>query len=413
MERNNDEKKLLEKLSKGPTSSPGFSKKLESRIEEKIGKENRMRRSWIFLAGRVAVLVVILIFSFNFKLVGDNWNPSPAPEPDNAEPAATGVVEIAEPAPLRDALLLGLRKDERFEKGTSSTYRTLLVAPVAGSLEVAARGSGILLPYKQEFWKIETATRNTEDGRGIMRYLTAYPAEQKESAGPGTGRNRPLPVHDGPLVRSEALTFVGNKYVSVQTTDYTAQEAGSYRVNTVLQLRPADPEQTPELRPNSPTPFVSLSGLLGVKDPVSDVNWAIVRAKGKWIAMAQNGSGGPASSIPYRYAEVPVRLSETVVSHDKLAVPWEDVERLQPGAKDAVSSPDRDLLAVVTDNEIRFYKLRPSPGSDGPERFQPLPEPLLTVPLRKGETLIMAQWATGIYVPQWIDKTRKYLDGND
>jgi len=73
---------------------------------------------------------------------------------------------------------------------------------------------------------------------------------------------------------------------------------------------------------------------------------------------------------------------------------------LQPDAKDLLSSPLEDMNIVLTDRELVVH---PAAAADRPTTS------LLTVPLKPGEKLVSAQWATGSYVPAWVEKSQKYL----
>jgi hypothetical protein len=94
-------------------------------------------------------------------------------------------------------------------------------------------------------------------------------------------------------------------------------------------------------------------------------------------------------------------LSSGLVNHDTLDRTWEEVQQLQPEAVDAVASPTKDMLAVLTPDTIEIY---PSAA----EEIKPA-QPLLRFGKANGETLVMAQWATAKYAEKWISAGQKEL----
>ena len=125
--------------------------------------------------------------------------------------------------------------------------------------------------------------------------------------------------------------------------------------------------------------------------------WGIIRMPTRWVPLVEFETD---NGTLLRYTlEHPV-LPDSVVSHDTLAISWENVLRAFPDAQDAFTSPTEDLLAVVTDGTLSVYPL--SEGEIGDQ-------PLLELDLAPNEQVVMAQWATDNYVPIWIEKANEYL----
>ena len=60
-------------------------------------------------------------------------------------------------------------------------------------------------------------------------------------------------------------------------------------------------------------------------------------------------------------------------------------------ALDAYTSPAEDILIVVTGNFIMVYPIEEADSRKTNQK----------IGIRKGETVIMAEWATGDYVSRW------------
>jgi hypothetical protein len=59
---------------------------------------------------------------------------------------------------------------------------------------------------------------------------------------------------------------------------------------------------------------------------------------------------------------------------------------------DAFTSPNKDIAIIVTKNKLYIY------GISG-DQLDSLP--LGEIEMKEGETVIMAEWATGFYVDDW------------
>ncbi len=422
---------LKKELARGPFSQNGFNDSLRKRIEERIDNHvavRRPRRWSVWSAGVSAVLASALVFLF----VTDS-RPLPLVQQEAVEkPETLQQPSAADPTPhgpdweatVRSALLIGLRSDgpAAEDPQAPSTYRTVLIAPDRNRLQKTAEGEGILMPYKLDFWKI--GNERTANGSQETHMLTAHLASAKPKTGSPANRGNPAQT----VVRSEKLMFAGNRYIAVAQTaaansgqaesplkqEYVwvkelEQIASVRRQTPALQLEPHVTLQSvfasaavPVLKELKPAPPPAGSGHAEPAADLSGKSWTISRKQGKWTAQiasydepSTDAAGGPS----YRLREVPLALPQAVVSHDELAVPWRDIVRMQPGAVDAFSSPNRDMVAVVTEQNIIIY----------PYADQWIPIPLMTLPLQPKESVVMIQWATGSYVELWKRQVKAYL----
>ena len=102
------------------------------------------------------------------------------------------------------------------------------------------------------------------------------------------------------------------------------------------------------------------------------------------------GNGSSARSIN-RYIEQDIEVPREIAASNELCIKWEGILKKMPSAKDAVSSPNKDLLIVLTTSELLVFTY--------PERG--LSQPALKIPVGNDEKIILTQWATGDYVKKW------------
>ncbi|MFC0213927.1 hypothetical protein ACFFK0_15960 [Paenibacillus chartarius] len=393
-------------LQKGPYPHRGFNDELQKRIEESIERKSRWKRL------RLSAAFTTFAAVGAFLLIMD-WNGWPQPQAQTELSVTTAAASpAADPAPAeagnsvsdtqmqyQSGLLIGLRADFKRKSAKlnsdqlpDSSYRTLFIAPVNGNLEVAAEGKGILLPYGQMFWKIDAVSSSS--GGNIYNTVIAHPA------------NKPVLVpelqpSDGQRVQhTEKLLFVGNKYVSLEQTE--TAKSGNKKLQTsriwVKELQQVNGQLTAATADPSKRNYVPFADLFGGSSTDSS-QWAILRRPGSWVPnIADSVFNGDNESYMLRPVSMP--LPDAVVSHDQLCCAWADIVRVQPSAVDALSSPKKDFLAVVTPTNLFFYETRGGKLGTTPKA---------TVNLIENETVIMAQWSTGNYVEEWIKASRTYL----
>lgn len=448
MNRNNED--WEKDLSPPPLQGRGFDDKLRRRIEEQLDRKEARRRRWLWpaagLSGALALSALVFLFG---PFHGDESQEAKSGVLSAALGSATGeqsrLPKETKPAAAESAVktgvLIGLRQDYvapvksgAFAGSPASTYRTLMLAPVNGQVSVAAEGSGILVPYGQKFWKIDAVTHTT--GTDAISYLSVHPAEKPAESASFTDHA------DERLQYEEKLLFAGNQYVSVAEDEDLQGGAGLEKDNRVW-VRKLNQMTDPAL-PGSSTALLQTPSHVTVEDifgegarkvlsdmqfssfrredglpvfpggeagspngssPLSGDNWAIVRQPGRWSAKIMDPAvdSQGINLGTYGLQDYPEALPETVTSHDKVTSTWGQVKTMQAGATDLLSSPLEDLLIVFTDKEMVLFS---SGGAAGGSK------PLLHIELEPGEHLVSAQWATGSYVAEWVEKSRKYLQGN-
>lgn len=443
MSRNNSD--WEKELGDRPKSGKGFSDDLRRRIEDQVEQRERRRRRWLWpaagLCGAAGVCALYLLGGFSL-LPGQGVQAGLASDLSSSAvhstPEATASqARLLEEITVKSGLLIGLRQDAGTDTsaneaaGSPSSYRTLMLAQVDGQLQVAAQGNGVLVPYGQKFWKIESKDVATDSDE--LHYLVAYPADRKTDA---------RQIFDNPeesIVLREKLLYAGNQYVSVEENEIWRDgslpaEESKVWVRKLTQLSDA---AVPRSASADGLGHVTLQEIYGegaqqiltklaytrsnvpgpgfgnpVEDPLiqesgtwtysTGDNWAIVRKPGKWTAQVAEGYYEPESRvIGFKLYPYPVRLPELVTSHDKLSkASWIRDAQLQEQRKDLLVSPLEDLAVVITDQKLALY----IPDSSAIES-----KLALEVPLAPGEALVSAQWATGSYVSDWVTKARKYL----
>lgn len=415
---------LKQNLAGGPLTRNGFSDALKKRIGERLDEQSGTTKKWVpWLSGISAAFLAAAVFLSVDWQTGPGQNPAqPQHERSSMQTSLSSLFSSSDHKEVlvHSAVLIGLRTDHP-QTGSApeySTYRTLLLADDQGELQKIAEGNGILMPYKTDFMKIvpESRMNANEESRVLSASLAADASRLKSPD--------MKPVQ--PLKLSEKLLFAGNRYLSVAQTvrQNTQGKDTQYEYVWVKELQDIIGNKPLGSSPSVQDSHVSMQELYGntVQDrlralssrlqlsagspdaPQVDENgesWAIVRERGQWVPqLATYTSRGSSNAFGYQLQDVPLILPDSVVTYDRLSADWNDIRRIRPDAKDAFSSPNNELVGVVSSSEITVYPFDGKLGS----------KPLLTLSLAPSESVVMIQWAIDEpFVEMWKEKGKKLL----
>lgn len=379
-----DDKELREQLARGPLAGKGFDEALRRRIHEEIDNPRRRTRRlwapWARLGGAFAVVFAVLAGAWIW-LAQSNGVSNELMQGElmkDASPAASAETATTTEPP-RSVMLIGLREDDA-PSGLTSTYRSVLVAPEDGELRVNASLSGIYMPYKMKFYRIDAVGYSL--GKGTQT-IASVPA----------GEAFPASISTDPAYRTnEKLLFAGNKFVSLMQTKTKADTGESTSRIWVKDIEQLSPTLRKSTAKSADEPHYELNQLVLMSSTIAN-EWTIARQAGHWVGIVP-GTAESADQLLTSIAETPAigpQLPTEVVSYDKLWLSWDEIRAREPAAIDAYTSPTEDLLAVQTLDAIRIFAYRMKESDMKP----------LTIPLKDNESIVMVQWAQDGYVDDW------------
>jgi hypothetical protein len=386
-----DDKELFEQLARGPLARNGFDESLRRKINERLeNPKRRTNRVWFLRWNRASMALLLMVVVAvglwdwrNFDISGSKNQKSAIDKASmQTEPASDLGKGNLMP---HSAVVIGLRED--IQGSPNSTYRTILVAPQENELTVIGSGPGIWMPYKTKFWKIDAVPDSL--GKGLQS-LEASPVDRKTRDA--------IPVEKlSPVRRTEKLLYAGHIYVSVlQTTNVNQEGVAVDQSQTwVSEVANLDPSVRMKSVNALEEGHLSLAKALGTAQPETNIDqWAIARDSAAWVAKKPaNASIVASASVIGDWPTVSAQLSKDVVRDNPLALSWEDIKSLVPTATDAFTSPDKDVVAIVSPGSIELYPYRLAKADMKP----------LNVSIRSNESVVMVQWATEQkYVENWI-----------
>ncbi|MGI6588257.1 MAG: hypothetical protein ACOX2N_05700 [Peptococcia bacterium] len=401
---------------------------------------NFLQVSIIKRAKKQFLLVVLLLLSFMLLISGCTW------QDDVAGNKAKSTIN-SKPS----GLLLGIKSkyaddDYYHPHKYKPQYKTLYITNDKGNVSLITQGSGILVPRDDEFWLVnveverQTNTYKEISYESYLEYISV-----KKANGEPVKENNQVKYEPGELVKkyydpivhypgmefSEnkfvELTFVGSDYIS-QKAAYNGYLGGAhgYATNSLDTMEIS--------KANESSGFIGISELFGKKAQTElfsqgkvyyenhqnkgldsevrhETDWGLFRQNGKWVVKGFLGFDCQANRGSYAIFDTNIIPPKEIVSHDVLKPEWEVIKTHIPEAKDVFSSPEEDMLVVLTPEELRVYT---DFGEDyiGEATYVINLGDIFDLEEEKEIDVIMVQWATGDYVAKWANEVNESLQGN-
>lgn len=314
---------------------------------------------------------------------------------------------------LRSGILIGLKsldldnKEDNIEKWN---YRTILIRGYNKEIVGLYEMEDILLPRKTGFWKVGV-NREKVDGK-INDYIVAYPQKKTADLKKEEVKKEEGQEGENKLERENTLKnilYIGNDYISLEKVHYLNKG------ERLLELYPID-----YLNKGMPMKISDISGQIGeeaflegankelqlkdgkYKDSSIDLHpneesFGLFRRNGYWIF---KGRLNFIEDTKYSYKNFNIKAipPKEVVHYDELSIPWNAIKAKVPEAVDAFTSPNEDIIIILTYNNILVYLIDEGDIADIPSA---------KIKLKSAEKIIMAEWAIGRYPLLWEEEFLK------
>lgn len=333
-------------------------------------------------------------------------------------------------------VLIGLKSRSCSEK-EGFNYRTIWIFKENQKLDYKIINNKILVPYINIFYAIqnddfyfEKIKDDSEEGSvfsedAIYQYridsnlIQSFPYDRNIL--PSTYSLNDFFIDSNTSYNSnlEELVYVGNNYAIIKTISFYSYKDrsinGSYEYNMYTipnlntKLNKGSKLSSIFKSNNIETSFNKYndeyykileedkSGLATVFDYADVNNLYLKRFMGKWnLALPISRNYNLSNSKKYYEEEIDsvflnIDLPKSVSNYDELMLNPQILSNNIDGFKDVVSSPNKNLLVVLTDDNILIFS--------NPQDNLSVPD--LKIQLKENESLISNQWATGKFVKRW------------
>lgn len=289
----------------------------------------------------------------------------------------TGVLEASE-ARGDVGLILGIKSLDDTGERLVFNYRTEYIK-INSSEEVEKfEAENILLPRKNGFYKVKVEPRDLFNDNIFIEYLDK----------------------DLEMTRTETnyiknILYIGNDYMSVE--NIAANKYKNLRVYPIDYLSDEIYRKLEDILDEKSMERVKLdmenSKDKSIREDFKTENFGLRRKNGYWTLFGRvNYNDGDKSS--YKDFDIRAVTPKSLVNYDELPILWNAIESEIPSIIDGFISPKKDFIVVRTKETIEIYPIYKGKISN---------EKLYSTTIGSGEEIIMAEWATNIYVNMWED----------
>lgn len=320
-----------------------------------------------------------------------------------------------EDSQTQSGLLLAVREPSGKVNGSDEyKYVTYWIAFVDDAIRPVLYADDIYLPRMDGFWKLKMEKRPLDFGYEDIIVAWRVPKRDSELI-PKFFNDASVPVE---TTLKRTIQYVGNDYICVENTIAENQGGGSEKVyKKTLRTLPVD--NLDKIDGIKISDLVGANAAIAVEDAVKETlrnlggrkieieniseqeqNFSLYRKTGHWFFKGRLNyvMDGQNSYTDFNINAIP---PSDMVAYDTLHIPWTYVKDTIPEASDIYTSPNNDIAVVLTGDEILVYEI----GSENT-----LSNILTSMPLSRGSSVIMAEWATGDYVMNW---EKSFIKNND
>lgn len=303
---------------------------------------------------------------------------------------------------LKSGVFLGLRTTGD-ANNIGSSYRTLWIASVNKAIRPVYEMKQLLVPRKTGFWEVDYWSQKA----AATLKGTLYAHSLIED-------NSDLNKNYNNLLEEEGrrdILFVGNDYIG---TEYKYLDPESLKETAKYQVLPIDnlkysmgvnisdvvgEDGLNALIHSSQSYVMSLdkSKAEQLQKYATGENFSLTRRNGQWVVTGRLDYVAPVNGKTFEDFDIYLLPPQKLVNYDELKLPWNYIKVKIPDAVDVYTSPNKDMAIIITRSTIEIYTIENEKLSE---------KPVQTITLQKGETAVMAEWASGSYVDKWEEVIR-------
>lgn len=303
---------------------------------------------------------------------------------------------------LNSGLLLGIKTEYEDEDTDLKQwdYDTIWIRASNRQISSVYKIEGLLLPRKRGFWYVDSNRQRLNKNTRDIIIANQNKKPEEEYMNP---RISPIEEFLSKSTTAEYLSllkqilYIGNDYVSVEEINPLTNRK-NLRVYPIDYLEEENPTLLSDLV-NLDEFYKSTNVNLKLEDGdmLEERSFGMDRKNGHWILKARLNYIENKDEL-YKDFNINIIPPKEIVQYDELLVSWSLIKSRFPQAIDAFTSPNEDVILIVTRNAIDIY-----PIVDG----DILAGKLANIELDSNQKIIMTEWSRGKYVSLWEDEVLK------
>lgn len=321
----------------------------------------------------------------------------------NIEKSIMRISNVEDIDTLRSGVLLGIKSHlyDEINEVDKWEYKTIWIRTNNRSIASVYEMDGLLVPRKKGFWFVDVNREEAEES--INDKITSVQKGKfneeliNESAlfFISSSLNPKARVLYPSILKS--ILYIGNDYVSTEEVDLSNNKK-------TLQVYPID--YLEEEKAIKITDIIGEGGLRIFMESAQSIiktnsnillneeSFGLARRNGYWIMKGRINYQSNEEEL-YRDYNIKTIPPKELVNYDELSIPWNVIKSKVPEAIDAFSSPNEDIIIIVTRNNLLIYSITNHELSQ---------KELGRIKIDSSESIVMAEWAIGRYSMLWEEE---------
>ena len=301
-------------------------------------------------------------------------------------------------------VMIGLKKPRMLNEDGSYTqdeYRTIWISYKNDYINAIYEKENIIFPRINGIWSIKF--KYDEIDNKHFDYFEISTLEGKIVSNSEYNKE---------VITYKSINFIGNDYIALESYrgDNFINEYHDYKIIpvdninsndglTIEQLFNKDIKELYDADFKKAYENITDEDKEDYKNTVDYTNITMDRHDGKWIlkgkitSVKENEDGKDFSTS--------IAPNTKLINFNSLLVPWKILKGEVPFLSDAYTSPNGEIAIVKYKNYLTVYRIE-----DGHLQGSPL----INIPMKENEEIIMAEWCTSGYVDEW---QKAFNDGSE
>lgn len=292
-------------------------------------------------------------------------------------------------------VMIGLKKPRVLDENgnyTEDEYRTVWISYKDNNVNAVYEKENIIFPRMNGIWSINA--KYNEANNKHFDYFEVTTLEGKLASNSEYSKE---------ISSYKSINFIGNDYIALESYngENFINEYSDYKIVPVDNINSDEGLSIDQIF-NKDIKELFNSDFKNAYENITDedknnyensvdyTNITMARNEGKWIlkgkirATEENKAG--------KDFNVAIEPNKKLINFNSLLVPWKILKGEVPFLSDAYTSPNGEIAIVKYKNYLSVYRI---------ENGHLQGSPLINIPLKNDERIIMSEWCTSGYVDEW------------
>ena len=295
--------------------------------------------------------------------------------------------EFEEDPLLRSGVLIGVRSAD-------NTYCTIWIYSKNREIKAVSYREQLLVPRSHGFWEAGGIQH-----MGQKLYAVPFATSKLQLLPIGDGVNTILTDKPG-----AKILFLGNDYIGIEhnfkLNVLPMDNIGvgkAVKISDIILDNSFNVSNEFERARQDIVSTLDKDKLKSIVGEFDEGNFTLKRRNGHWIMKSRLYFKEDYNGHKYEDFDLNFVVPSTLISYDEMDIPWNNIKSKLPWTVDAYMSPNKEIAVLASRDSLNIYPV---------QKRNIVNKQLMKIPLSEGDSIIMAEWATGKYADIWA----KFVD---